>query len=66
MIGPFQFAIVMVVQGHFLENSYWVFDLQGNVLRQGVILSNETIVPALSSGSYIVKVGMGFRRVNIQ
>ena len=41
-------------------------DLQGRVVRQGAIDGAETLVPALKSGSYVVKVGLGYRRVNIR
>ena len=41
-------------------------DLQGRVLRQGEIVSSETIVKGLKYGSYIVKVGLGHRLVNIR
>ena len=66
MVGPFQFAIVMDDFDKASRRSYAVMDLQGRVLLDGTISSGETLVPALQSGSYVVKVGLGFRRVNIR
>ena len=65
MVGPFQFKIVMEESVPEKANKYAVMDLQGRVLRQGDIRA-ETNVPVLSSGTYIVKVGLGTRRVNIR
>ena len=45
---------------------YAVMDLQGRIVRQGIIAGAETLVPSLNSGSYIVKVGAETRRVNIR
>lgn len=66
MVGPFEFAIVMDEELSTKARAYAVMDLQGNVLRQGEIASTETPVERLKSGSYIVKVGLGYRRVNIR
>ena len=66
MTGPFEFKIVMDEEVSSIKKSYAVMDLQGRVLLQGAIDAQETLVPALSKGSYIVKVGIGYRRVNIR
>ena len=66
MVGPFEFAIVMNDSATTSRKSYAVMDLQGRVLLNGSITSDETLVPVLNSGSYIVKVGIGYRRVNIR
>ena len=66
MVGPFQFAIVMDDFDKASRRSYAVMDLQGRVLLDGTISAGETLVPVLNSGSYIVKVGIGYRRVNIR
>jgi hypothetical protein len=66
MAGPFEFKIVMDEGVPAMARAYSVLDLQGNVLRQGKINSSETIVKGLKYGSYIVKVGLGHRRVNIR
>ena len=65
MVGPFQFAIVMDESVPATVKSYAVMDLQGRVVKKGKITSSETVVPALSKGSYVVKVGLGFRHVNL-
>ena len=65
MTGPFQFAIVMNDSVSTTKKAYAVMDLQGRVLRRGLINAGETLVPALKPGSYVVRVGLGFRRVNI-
>ena len=65
MVGPFEFKIVMDEELPAKARAYAVMDMQGNVLRQGEIASVETPVEGLKSGSYIVKVGLGHRRVNI-
>jgi hypothetical protein len=49
-----------------VQKNYAVMDLQGRVLYRGVAYSGETEVPALSAGSYVVRVGVAMRRVNIR
>ena len=66
MTGPFEFKIVMDESLTAKSRSYAIMDLQGRVLRRGVIASGETLVPNLRAGSYVVKVGFGMRRVNIR
>ena len=46
--------------------TYAVMDLQGRIVRQGVVAGTETLVQNLRAGSYIVKVGLGHRRVNVR
>lgn len=62
-MGPRQFSIIASGTS---AKKYAVMDLQGRVVRQGAIDGAETLVPALKSGSYVVKVGLGYRRVNIR
>lgn len=65
--GPFQIVIVMDAPIASVTNrNFAVMDLQGRVLRQGTVYTTETIVQGLGKGSYVVKVGLGVRRVNIQ
>ena len=66
MVGPFQFAIVMEDPVKAAKKAYAVLDLQGRIVAKGYITSAETVVPALSKGSYVVKVGLGMRRVNLR
>ena len=65
MVGPFKFAIVMNDDAPATARSYAVMDLQGRIMQKGEITSTETLVPVLNSGSYVVKVGLGMRRVNV-
>ena len=64
MAGQHQFAIVTGSSN--LAKTYAVMDLQGRIVRQGVISSTETLVPALVPGSYVVKIGVDYRRVNVR
>ena len=66
MTGPFQFTIVMNESVASVKRNFAVMDLQGRIVKQGVINSTETTVPVLSSGTYVVKVGLGMRRVNVR
>ena len=66
MTGPFEFAIVFDDELPAKARTYTVMDLQGNILRQGEVVSSETVVEGLSAGSYIVKSGYSKRRVNIR
>jgi fibro-slime domain-containing protein len=66
MVGPFQFKIVMDEPATALKKTYTVMDLQGRVVQSGKITSAETVVPALGSGSYVVRIGIAMRRVNIR
>ncbi len=66
MTGPFQFTIVLAESVAKMQKNYAVMDLQGRVLYRGVAYSGETEVPALSAGSYVVRVGVAMRRVNIR
>ena len=66
MTAPFQFTIVLDWASTGSANKkYAVMDMQGRILQQGTIASAETVVPVLTSGSYIVKVGRGKRLVNV-
>lgn len=64
MVGQHQFAIATGSSN--LAKTYAVMDLQGRIVRQGVITSTETLVPALVPGSYVVKIGVDYRRVNVR
>ena len=66
MTAPFEFVIVLDEPAANSKKTFAVMDLQGGVLQEGVIESAETTVPVLSKGSYVVKVGLGYRRVNIR
>jgi hypothetical protein len=66
MTGAFEFAIVMDEDLPSLAKQYVVLDMKGQVLSTGELSNKDTRVTVPTSGSYIVKVGLGYRRVNIQ
>ena len=66
MTGAFEFAIVMDEDLPSLAKQYVVMDMKGQVLSTGELSNKDTRVTVPTSGSYIVKVGLGYRRVNIQ
>lgn len=66
--GSFEFRIISEEE-YLWDDSYRMYavmDLQGRVLRKGDILSAETTISGVPAGAYIVKVGLGTRRVNIR
>ena len=65
MVGPFEFAIVMLDDVPVKASSFAVMDLQGRILQRGKIVSKETVVQGLGQGTYIVKVGMRYRNINL-
>lgn len=58
-------TLTIVATGASAEK-YAVMDLQGRIVRQGVVAGTETLVPNLRSGSYVVRVGADARRVNVR
>ncbi|WP_405338441.1 fibro-slime domain-containing protein [Fibrobacter sp.] len=66
MTAPFEFTIVFDWNSSTATNKkYAVMDLQGRILKQGTINSSEIVVPVQTAGSYVVKVGLGKRIVNV-
>jgi fibro-slime domain-containing protein len=59
-------STLSIVTSDASAKTYAVMDLQGRIVRQGVVAGTETLVQNLRAGSYIVKVGLGHRRVNIR
>lgn len=59
-------STLAIVTSDASAKTYAVMDLQGRIVRQGAIAGTETLVQNLRAGSYIVKVGLGHRRVNIR
>ena len=64
MANPHQFSIV--TGNSNIAKTYAVMDMQGRIVNKGVINSTETLVPALIPGSYVVKIGVDYKRVNIR
>ncbi len=65
MVGPFEFTIVMDSKLS-AKKSYAVMDMQGNILKQGWIQSEETRIPSMPAGTYIVRVGFGKQIITVK
>ena len=59
-------STLAIVTSDASAKTYAVMDMQGRVVRQGIIAGAETLVPSLNPGSYVVRVGAETRRVNIR
>ena len=66
MTAPFEFEIVMDESLPSLAKRYAVMDMKGQVLSVGEFNNAETRVKVPTSGSYIVKVGLSYKRVNVK
>ena len=64
--GPFEFAIVFEENLPSLAKQYAVMDMKGQVLSVGELSSNDTRVKVPTSGSYVIKVGLGYKQVNVK
>ena len=70
---PSGFSVRMAGQRQFsietdkanIAKQYTVMDLQGRIVRQGVISSTEMLVPEMLPGSYVVKIGTDYKRISI-
>ena len=45
---------------------YAVMDMKGQVVSTGTLDNKDTRVKVQTTGSYVVKVGLGYRRVNVK
>ena len=61
--GMLEFAIVTSEPNN--ADHYAVMDMKGQVLSAGMLNSGETRVKVPTAGSYIVKVGANYKRVNV-
>ena len=59
-------STLSIVTSDASAKTYAVMDLQGRIVRQGIIAGAETLVPSLNPGSYVVRVGAETRCVNIR
>lgn len=66
MVAPFEFDIVFDEDLPTLAKQYAVMDLNGHVLSAGELSGADTRVKIPISGSYIVKVGLGYKIVNVK
>lgn len=46
--------------------SYVVMDLQGRLIKKGLIRSNETLVSGIPTGPCVIKIGSEIRKVNVR
>ena len=66
MIGPFEFEIVMDESTPSLAKQYAVMDMKGQVLSVGELSNSETRIKVPTSGAYVVKLGLAYKRVNVK
>ena len=66
MTGPFEFTIVMDESLPARAKGYAVMDMKGQVVSTGTLDNKDTRVKVQTTGSYVVKVGLGYRRVNVK
>ncbi len=66
MTAPFEFAIVLDESLPSLAKKYTVMDMMGHVVSAGELDSKDTRVKVSTTGSYVIKVGLSYRRVNVR
>ena len=66
MVAPFEFQIVMDESLPSLAKQYAVMDLMGHVLSTGELSDKDTRVKVSTRGAYVVRVGLGYKRVNVK
>ena len=66
MTGAFEFEIVMDESLPSLAKQYAVMDMKGQVISIGELNDKGARVKVPTSGAYIVRIGLGYRRVNVK
>ena len=66
MTAPFEFAIVLDESLPARAKQYAVMDMNGQVVSTGTLDNKDTRVKVTATGSYVVKVGLSYRRVNVK
>ena len=66
MTAPFEFAIVLDESLPSRAKQYAVMDMNGQVVSTGTLDNKDTRVKVTTTGSYVVKVGLSYRRVNVK
>ena len=66
MTGSFEFEIVLNESLPSLAKQYAVMDMKGQVLSVGELNGKDTRVKVPTSGAYVVRVGLGYKRVNVK
>ena len=66
VVAPFEFEIVMDESLPSLAKQYAVMDMMGHVLSTGELSERDTRVHVSTRGAYVVRVGLGYKRVNVK
>ena len=66
MIGAFEFEIVLDESVPSLAKKYAVMDMKGQVLTVGELNDKNAYVKVPTRGAYVVKLGLGYKRVNVR
>jgi hypothetical protein len=66
MVAPFVFEIVMAEAVPSLAKQYAVMDMMGHVLSSGELNDGSALVTVPTRGAYVVRVGLGYQRVNVK
>ena len=66
MTGTFEFEIVLGETLPAIAKQYAVLDMKGQVLSVGELSDKSARVKVPTAGAYIVKIGLGYRRVNVR
>ena len=66
MTGTFEFEIVIGENMPDIAKKYAVMDMKGQVLSVGELRDKNARMKVSTAGAYIVKIGLGYRRVNIR
>jgi fibro-slime domain-containing protein len=66
MTGAFEFEIVLDESAPSIAKKYAVMDIKGQVLSVGELNDKNAYVKVPTRGAYIVKVGLGYRRINVR
>ena len=64
--GTFEFEIVIGENMPDIAKKYAVMDMKGQVLSVGELRDKNARMKVSTAGAYIVKIGLGYRRVNIR
>ena len=66
MTGAFEFEIVLDESAPSIAKKYAVMDIKGQVLSVGELNDKNAYVKVPTRGAYVVKLGLRYRRINIQ
>jgi len=66
MAAPFVFEIIMTEFSPTLAKQYAVMDMKGQVISVGELSDGTARVTVPTRGAYVVRVGLGYQRVNMK